>query len=72
MRGSGELEVGGRVAWMGRAALKSAAGFYGAAVELQGEHQVGELRLAVGKPVVVPALALEIVEMDLPHAVHLA
>ena len=67
--GARELQVRGGVARVGGVALQRATGLHGAPIELEGEHQVGEFRLAVGKPVVVGALALEVVELDGAHPV---
>ncbi|KAF0653596.1 TetR family transcriptional regulator [Cyanobium sp. Copco_Reservoir_LC18] len=49
---------------MGRQRQDGAALVGEAPLQLQGEHHVGQLALAVGPPAVVAALALEIVEGD--------
>src|SRR5947209_3302526 len=43
-----------------------------AALQLEGEEQVGELRLPVCAPAAIVALSLQIVEVDLAHAMRAA
>ena len=58
------LQMGRGVAGVRGGAQQLAAGGGQAALELEHEEEVGELRLAVGRPLAVAALALQVVEVD--------
>ena len=60
----GALEVGGRVAGVRGEALDGRARRAQPPVELEREQQVGELRLPVGAPAEVAAVAVQVVEGD--------
>ena len=65
------LEVRRGVARVGGQRAHVGAGLGQAALELEGEEEVGELGLAVGAPALVAALLpVEVVEADLAHAVR--
>src|SRR5829696_414003 len=64
-RRAGELQVRGGVAGMGGHALDVRSPRTQAPIELEGEQQVGELRLAVGAPAEVAALVAEVVGAEL-------
>src|SRR5439155_3678204 len=71
-RGGGRLDVGRGVAGVGGEAADRRAGGAQTAVQLEGEEQGRQLRLGVGAPAAVAALALEVVEVDATHAVKRA
>ena len=68
----GGLQVGGGVAGMGGDADRTGARRLEPALQLVGEEQVGELALAVGRPLAVAALPLQVVEVDAADAVGAA
>ena len=67
-----ELEVGARVPGVGGQAQQRAGRRGGTALELEAEHQVGQLGLAVGAPPAVLPLALQVVEVHRAAPVHRA
>src|SRR5438876_3639246 len=68
-RRGGGLDVGRGVAGVGGQAADRRTGGAQTAVQLEGEEQGRQLRLSVGAPAAVAALALEVVEVDPPDAV---
>src|SRR5439155_20440096 len=68
----GALDVRRAVAGVGGEAADRRAGGAQTAVQLEGEEQGRQLRLSVGAPAAVAALALKVVEVDAAHAVKRA
>ena len=60
----GGLQGGAGQAGMGCQGIDAGIGGIQPALQLEGEHHIGQLALAVGLPAVITALALEIVEID--------
>jgi len=67
------LEVGRGITRVGGHALERRTGGIGSTLQLiEGEAEVGELRLSVSTPARVTALAVNVAEVDAPDAVGLA